>query len=507
MPATVRISVWTPILGGGTQTFLRDVDPIGSAEQSTNYTATRARVGGSLDGAFMLYGSLSELHNYFLTWLGNHIEEISGQRTWTGLVWAMTLHYAGIARRLSLENTYNAIKAKFQELLSNTSFEDAGSPTYADWSETVGGTDSISDITSDVASGGHAAKIVYVDDGTTFLYQDVTVVAGEQYRLRFQTHGDGSVDGRYRVRDMTAGSDIIALAATSISGAEYRTIVQEFVAPTGCSSIRVYLYAPSSAGAAYYDDVSMQRLVNGSPDYSYTTFALNDRSIARYGRRELIVDAGNMPAAGAEDFRDTQLAALAWPQISAPELAEEGAVEPDAARLEIEMVGYWSTAFWRYLTVFTDGAGAAKGDVITDILTTDCDHLSAGIIRANSSLVRLGAESEGRLAGDVLAEIVESGDGADVYRLQVDGQRRVVYEAIDAGTVGLYRRDGRYYQLAGGQAAVNPFVVPAGVVLRDADWPGGEQHYAGFLTNAADSIIEEIEVTGAGGLRIRARES
>ena len=106
-------------------------------------------------------------------------------------------------------------------------------------------------------TGDYAAKLQYVN-AEVYVYQDVSVTAEEDYLYSFSALGDGTNAGQYRIYDNTNSADIAAKTSTSVTDSEeWSQVSGEFTAPAGCTSIRIYLYSPSSEGTAYVDNVSL----------------------------------------------------------------------------------------------------------------------------------------------------------------------------------------------------------------------------------------------------------
>ena len=145
----------------------------------------------------------------------------------------------------------------------NGGFEILGSTTadkFSDWTETASGVAIENSNTND--NSDTACKLSY-SAGTECVYQDTTVLAGNQYMLTLYTRGDGSVSGRYRVYDVTNSADIVATATCSVTGTTYTKFTKAFRIPSSCTSLRIYLYAPSSSGDAYFDDVDLKLMSGG----------------------------------------------------------------------------------------------------------------------------------------------------------------------------------------------------------------------------------------------------
>lgn len=145
-------------------------------------------------------------------------------------------------------------------LLLNPDFETAGSGQLFDsWAENSG-TSTVTDETSDVHSGAHAARIS-ADSGTPYYRQFVTVTAQTQYYLAFWCHKDTGDTGtpRYRVADHTHSNFIIGTTQTGIHATTYTYFSTTFTTPAACTQIRVELLGSSNAADdAFFDDVELR---------------------------------------------------------------------------------------------------------------------------------------------------------------------------------------------------------------------------------------------------------
>lgn len=470
--------------------------------RSVGWSRTRARVGGDLDGRFTITGDLETLNNLWRVLPGYDVREEEGELPWRGFVWATTLHHAGVSKTLSYETLHNAVKAKFKGLVVNGGFEvdGSGGATFSNWTEgSNGGTATIAaeTDTAKIGSGAQAAKLTNVA-GAKYIYQDMTVIPHELYRLTFSTRGDGTVGGEYIVEDVT-NTGTILFAQTDVIETAYKKVTAEFVAPDGCVTIRVYLQTPSTgAGDAWYDDVEVVRIdVEGNPVFSYTDWYTNAESIARYGRKELIINADKTSPEKAEAQAQNKLAANAWPKPSKPRINDGG---QSRTYLEVECVGYWATAFFKYVDFENSsqliGANETISDLITAVLGDDCDWLSAVNIQTNSDEYQ-AERNDDITAGALIERVI-----ADDYRLMVDSSQGVIYEAVGTSP-SLYRQESVYTESPGGKMPVDAYRVEAGIVVRDLDWPTSPGHYAGDLQYENDYIANEWEVTPDGKLKYK----
>lgn len=142
------------------------------------------------------------------------------------------------------------------ELITNGGFENWTGSDIDDWTDNAGG-GSIDKESTNINSGSYAVKMVSGSALDTYVYQDITVTAGSMYRLSFYTRGDGTYDGRYWIYDTDNAADIVSVTDTGITGTTYTAVQTRFKAPTGCTTVRIYLYCPdTNTGVSYFDDVS-----------------------------------------------------------------------------------------------------------------------------------------------------------------------------------------------------------------------------------------------------------
>ena len=172
---------------------------------------------------------------------------------YTSRAWTQTAINSQTCNWLSLEPSEG--RASSDNLLSNPGFETAGGGTdvWADWTE-IFADGAIANETTIVHAGTDAAKITAGASVNTYVFQAITVTPETNYILRFWTRGDGTYGGRYRIRDVTGAADIVAQAATGVTGAAYVEFLKEFTTPAGCVSVAIYLYCPgTNTGIVYFD--------------------------------------------------------------------------------------------------------------------------------------------------------------------------------------------------------------------------------------------------------------
>jgi hypothetical protein len=236
--------------------------------------------------------------------------------------------------------------------------------------------------------------------------------------------------------------------------------------------------------------------IDEAGDSQTTAPASSSSSIYWYGRKEELLTLDGYARAAAEHYRDTYLKEHAWPWAR-PVGAMRGMGDD---QLQVTVCGYVFTANWRYVT-WGDGTMDDADNYIQQILSTDCaDYLLAGRIGQNTVQVKKSEEIQTR-AFDVISEITALGDTSDnPWRFYVSADQRANYMVIDT-TPSYYLRGGKLYASAGGSQEIEPWIVTPNVV-RDMSYPVKKQDYAGWLADARDFYIEEVEA-GPGGLSLQ----
>jgi hypothetical protein len=164
----------------------------------------------------------------------------------------------------------DAAEALAGELFENIGFETAGAgapDVFANWSETATWGTSLIEQDAVVFNGGANSAKLTQGDTLVRIWQSNTVTAGKLYKISFYTRGDGTNAGRYWVYDVTNTASIISLRTTGVTAASWTQVTVYVTAPSGCASIRLYLYPPSAVGSfANFDDVSFQEVSDSGVD-------------------------------------------------------------------------------------------------------------------------------------------------------------------------------------------------------------------------------------------------
>lgn len=148
------------------------------------------------------------------------------------------------------------------ELVLNPGFETAGAggaDVFASWTE-YAGSGVIAQDTGVYHAGAASAKLTRGATVDTDIHNAALgcVVPGVSYAHSFWTKGDGANAGRWKVYDSTNSADIIAAAATGVTG-DWAKVSGTFTVPANCIKAIYYFFPPNvNAAYAYFDDVSVK---------------------------------------------------------------------------------------------------------------------------------------------------------------------------------------------------------------------------------------------------------
>lgn len=456
---------------------------------------TEGRYG--FDTAFCsIYGTVSELAALHQKLLGYEVRELVGaQRVYEGFVTELILHHQGLARVVGYDvagGMFNAVRAAYRNNIENGEFDidGAGPPTFQSWTEQITGSDTITKETTAPAKQSQSCRITNVSSGNTYVSQAVTVEEKTDIRVSFVTAGDGTVSGRYRIRDVTNGADITAVTSANVTGTNYKRVTEEIVVPNGCTSIRLYLYASTAAGYAIFDSVRIERRKDGRTDDFFTDWSTENSSIARHGRRERTLDGGNITPSQADDMRDAFLNTQAWPR----EKQTNGAPE---TRLDIYCLGYIHRAGWLETDSDVDGVT----DSVTNHFTTIVNKLPwLGRAIAYSNTDNVTMPETTRTLADALRTLADFGDSSgNMWRIYISKERDMILQQVSF-TPTLAQSRNKIYRAIGDKQTVDDRLIKAMSVIRNYDFPDSSELPTSLFEQRRDSLLEQVTV-GTNGLR------
>jgi hypothetical protein len=216
-----------------------------------------------------------------------------------------------------------------------------------------------------------------------------------------------------------------------------------------------------------------------------SSWYLHDDSIARYGRRELILYTDFENDAEAVARAQTELALSALPT---PAPIAVGAELVDG--LQVTAVGDAFLCNNKYITA-GDGTTDDISDFVTDIITADLEFVSAGVIESNTLQIQKETQLRPR-AWDQLLKLAEAGDANDdPWRVYIENDGRLNYVLGDNNP--RYEWYGRKHGLVDKLAGSTPWAAKPGVLrnqVRRRSLPPSDT----FLLDGRDVIINEVEM-------------
>ncbi len=220
-----------------------------------------------------------------------------------------------------------------------------------------------------------------------------------------------------------------------------------------------------------------------------TTFKTDAASIAKYGRRELIVYMRNATATLADNQAQTVLSetADAWPRP----INIDGRQDD---RLEVFVAGKVFTGNNKFVgTTTLDNATGNLSALISDIITNDMEFLSPGSIDTNTIQYKRALTRPIR-AWDYLSELTDIGDGTTPFYSATRKGGLVDYKVVDPEPSVFW--EGRETGITKkGQAITIYDAWTLGAdVIRDKTRSATKPVPGSFLLQANDSWIFEVEM-------------
>lgn len=270
-------------------------------------------------------------------------------------------------------------------LLTNGDFEtytgtqDGGADgTFSGWTLSGTGSGDIAEPTATIfGSGTNAVKMTRGNDGC-LLFQNATVTPGSVYRLQLYCRGDGTADGRVNIYDYTNSADIMAVAATGVTGTSYTVKNYMFTAPADCVTARVYLYT-NAAGSCYWDHVTLREVtVDSLPTaWSSCNHVIGGPADSEYGGLVNYIDYCDIPG---DQPAYMEMATGSEAHVTYPTLWYLGSVaSPEAPQ-------YYGRQY------STAGAGTRKYDEIASVTTS---WKLLGVIQNVNSVTAYSAKVHG----------------------------------------------------------------------------------------------------------------
>lgn len=515
-----QLLIFGPRNGGATSDFVK---PLWALQNSAvGWRRSIRAVGGFWQGSFYLTSEqmgASALRNAFDNWLAFHVEERLGSAvTWEGLVYELELTHEGVRQRRSLDLVQNAARTTYVTLdyvgddpTKNESFEAAGAgapDVLAGWYENPGASGAIAQAATAAPAGGSYCLALTAGSGDadndpdTWVRQNFTVTPGEVYQVAFWARGDGSANSspRFAIRDPNASQWILSVQPCGPAAATWQQRKIPGVVGPSDGELLLFFYAPNTSGRTGYVDLVEVR--ERTETVYELPWAVGASSVARYGRKEMLLRLDDYPMSTAEAYRDTYLAGNAWPWPRPVAIGARGKTV-----LEVKVCGYVFTANWLY-QVAGDGTEADISTWIAAMAGSswglsnahggtvdaagDMEFLKAGTIRTNTLQRRQAVESYSR-PWDIIQELVALGDASGApWRAWVGPGRLLHYGPVDVAP-RYYLRGGGIYERVGARSQASPWAMqPA--VFRDMSYSPTVAEPGSFLDFRNDLWVEEVEM-------------
>lgn len=143
------------------------------------------------------------------------------------------------------------------EMVTDGAMDDWTTDDLDSWSESD--CDAAEETSSPYGGSGSSAKVT-ASDSNGFIYQQIGVTAGEEYRLQFAYKNTSGDTASYAVYDVSNSGDILAQTDLPSLTSWSDLIEYEFAAPTGCSSIYIKFFAKANTDIVWFDAVTLKHL-------------------------------------------------------------------------------------------------------------------------------------------------------------------------------------------------------------------------------------------------------
>jgi hypothetical protein len=247
-----------------------------------------------------------------------------------------------------------------------------------------------------------------------------------------------------------------------------------------------------------------------SGNNTLSTGAEDTASIATYGVRQQIVNAGSCTAAQAMQYLQLWMIENAWPRTSQDiDLAGGGGMT-----VSFSCLGYFNFLDYYYHNV-SNAAGSITGTVnLSTKIASILDYDWAGwfssanaSIATNTTQVK-AYEGDWTEAGSLIKEMIELGDSSyNRYLFMIGPERYVTYAQVPT-TARYTRAFTDPYQAIWENGAPTPlWAVRPGEWVRLTDWLVTQDDPASYYTDSRFMLIEQVSFTAPWGLSLSSGRS
>lgn len=223
--------------------------------------------------------------------------------------------------------------------------------------------------------------------------------------------------------------------------------------------------------------------------YEVAAWEEDDLSIAKYGRRELILVMDKVFLAQVEEEMANTLAEYADPKPVFHSVADSS-----EDKCVVRASGYVYSTNFQYITIGDGETQVDTSTYITNLITTDCDLLSTGNIAANTEDIIHGQDRPTKVWDELVRALgVRADEETPPHTINVTNENELDYFQIDVNP--------KYYWInrslqahIGGRSGINPWMVTPGVV-RDPAWGALSAPASSYLQQGNDVLLEEVSMS------------
>ncbi len=437
--------------------------------------------GGFFDGVLKLQGDF-DLEEIFKTMLGYGIKETQPSgTTFEGFIYEMVLN-DNVERTLSYRDLFNSVAAQSGNYINNGGFETGD---FTNWTNSF-----VTDITietTNVARGENSVKMTRAG-ASAQLTQSFDCIENTSYRLSFYSMELlSTIEARYKITD-NIGNITGVIEVLTLDG-NYKKQQLDFITNTGATTCTIRLFNGLAAGTEdlFYDEVRVERIVNGRVVSAVTAFTENDESITRYGKKQRVLS--RFPELqDAETGRDNYLALSAYPTIQRGNISfiEEKSID-------IFVRGYFETLKWNSWTLQTGGTKVSVQTILEHIRDNN-EFINTVLVEGSPSDVFVPDPFLVSQNDAVRSMIQQLGDG---WHIKMGINRQLIVEPFSYSPK-YFMRGGLLYddpfKAQTDTQTISPFeIVPA--TVRDLDSVLSGLEPFSVYEDRRDFIMSNVEVS------------
>ena len=229
---------------------------------------------------------------------------------------------------------------------------------------------------------------------------------------------------------------------------------------------------------------------------SLTAWAVNQPSINRFGRKELVIKSVSPTSGACDQLRDKVLAETGWPQPQAVAFTNN----TGRSTLRVTVMGYIATMNWRYSTYSWSG-NPSINSVLQYLFANDIQFIT-GYVLDNYPLTISDGWTDDTRVYDAVKLLISYGTVATAkHVVTVTAGPHYRVGPVDM-TPRFYLRNGVLYGSPASSKSLNPYsVYPA--VARDLSWDVPNIATGTIFQSRQDLLIEEVNLNSSGQVALK----